>query len=69
MEQPVLQNRLKALRTEHHLTQQRLAEAVGVTRKTINVIEAGNYSPTVTLALAIATVHDVKVEDIFSLEA
>lgn len=63
-----LQNRIKVLRAERDLTQEALADKVGVTRKTINVIEAGNYSPSVSLALAIAKVFGVTVNDIFYFE-
>ena len=63
-----LRNKLKTFRALHSMTQEALAEQVGVTRKTINVIEAGNYSPSVSLALAIAAVFGAAVEDIFSLD-
>jgi len=63
-----LENNLKVFRAQHDLTQQELADAVGVTRKTINVIEAGNYSPSVTLALTIAAFFDTEVERIFSIK-
>jgi putative transcriptional regulator len=49
------------------MTQLQLAEMVGVTRKTINVIEAGGYTPSVSLALAIAQVFKMPVEQIFML--
>lgn len=52
----------------HEMTQQDLAERVGVTRQTIVAIEKGNYSPSVALALRLAAVFGVKVEDIFQLE-
>ena len=45
--------KLKAARVEHGLTQQQLAEAVGVTRQTINAIEQGQYNPTIRLCRAI----------------
>ena len=50
------------------MTQQDLAERVGVTRQTIVSIEKGNYSPSVGLALRLAAVFGVKVEDLFQLE-
>jgi putative transcriptional regulator len=53
-----LRNHLKVYRAKHNLTQQELAGRVGVTRKTINVIEAGNYSPSVALALNLAKSSD-----------
>jgi len=63
-----LHNQLKKFRVGQNLTQQELANKVGVTRKTINVIEAGNYSPSVTLALSIAKCFDTSVEKIFYLD-
>ena len=49
------------------LTQQDLADRVGVTRQTILSIEKGRYSPTIGLALRLAKVLDVTVEDLFVL--
>lgn len=63
-----LKNRLKVLRAENDLTQEALAQKVDVTRKTINVIEAGDYSPSVSLALAIAEVFETTVNDVFFFE-
>ena len=60
--------RLKSARAAKDLSQQELAERVGVSRQTISQIERGDYSPSVTLALKIAKVCDAKVEDIFSYE-
>lgn len=62
-----LHNRLKLYRAKHNLTQQELAERIGVARKTINVIEAGNYSPSVTLVLAIADALESTVDELFWL--
>ena len=64
-----LRNRLKELRARHDLTQEQLAQAVGVTRQTILSIERGNYSPSVLLALSIARVLEVPLEEAFWLEA
>ena len=50
------------------MTQQQLAEAVGVSRQTINAIETGKYVPSTVLALKIARIFDKQVNDIFSLE-
>lgn len=47
-------NRIKLARIELDLTQQQLADAVGVTRQTINLIEKGNYNPSLKLCLAIS---------------
>lgn len=49
------------------MTQQDLAERVGVTRQTILSIEKGNYTPSVGLALGIAAVFGVSVESLFQL--
>jgi len=63
-----LANRLRALRDERGLTQARLAEQVGVSRKTINTIENRVFVPSTLLALKLARVLDVSVHDIFALE-
>jgi len=63
-----LSNRLKETRSKNQLTQEALAEAVDVTRQTIIAIEKGKFGPTVTLALALARVLNVTVEDLFWLE-
>ena len=64
---PTIRNRVKELRTEHGLTQQQLAEAVGVSRQSINSIERDRYVPSLALALAFARVFKVPVEQIFEL--
>jgi putative transcriptional regulator len=56
---------LKEIRTGRNVTQEALAEAVGVSRQTIISIEKGKYTPSVTLALAIARFFKLRVEDIF----
>jgi putative transcriptional regulator len=61
-------NNVQHFRTKAFLTQEQLAEAVGVTRQTIISIEKGNYTPSVALALRLARVFAVTVEDIFSLQ-
>ena len=60
-----LQNRLKELRAKHGLNQQELGSRVGASRQTISLIERGDYSPSVTLALKIAKECGASVEDIF----
>ena len=52
----------------HDMTQQELAERVGVTRQTILSIERGRYNPSVGLALRLAEVFGVPVEDLFEIE-
>lgn len=59
---------LRDVRQQSDVTQEALAEAVGVSRQTIISIEKGNYVPSVALALRIAHFFKVTVEDIFSYE-
>lgn len=61
-------NRLKEVRQKNNLTQEALADAVEVTRQSIIAIEKGKFGPTVTLALSLARVLEVRVEDLFWLE-
>ena len=63
-----MKNRIRLLRREKGLSQQALGERVGVSRQTISLIERGDYSPSVALALKLAKICNVKVEDIFILE-
>ena len=63
-----LLNHLKEYRARIGVNQQQMGELVGVSRQTISQIERGDYSPSVTLALKIAKVCGVSVEDIFILE-
>ncbi|MEO0939711.1 MAG: helix-turn-helix transcriptional regulator [Pseudomonadota bacterium] len=62
-----LHNRLKVLRAERGMTQADLAEAAGVSRKTINTIENRVFVPSTVLALTLARVLGCAVEEIFSL--
>ncbi|WP_338752738.1 helix-turn-helix transcriptional regulator [Bacillus sp. FJAT-52991] len=64
----MLINRVRELRARHRITQGELAEQIGATRQTIGLIEKGDYSPSIVLALKIAQVFDVPVEEIFTLE-
>lgn len=63
-----LYNRLKEFRARKNLNQQQLGSLVGASRQTISLIERGDYSPSVTLAIKIAQVFDAQVEDIFIYE-
>ncbi len=58
---------VKSVRKDKGITQQELAEAVGVTRQTIIAIEKGNYTPSVLLALKLAKYIGQPVEDIFGI--
>ena len=57
--------RLKAARAAKDLSQQALAEEVGVTRQTINGIEKGDYNPTIKLCLSICRTLDKTLDDLF----
>jgi DNA-binding XRE family transcriptional regulator len=61
-------NRIEALRTQANLSRQELADQVGVHYQTIGYIERGEYSPSLVLALRIASVLGASVEDIFWLD-
>ncbi len=64
-----LQNRIRRLRFDHgELTQQQLAERVGVTRQTIIALEAGKYVPSLLLAFRLAAAFGVRVEEVFQYE-
>lgn len=63
-----LGNRIKELRARHNFTQAQLAEAVGVTRKTINTVENRVFIPSTVLALKLAAALKTPVEDLFYLE-
>lgn len=65
MESSVTVPKLKVQRVARGLTQEELAQTVGVTRQTILAIEKGNYAPSVHLALRIAKTLGCTVEDIF----
>lgn len=63
-----LNNYLKMFRAKIGINQEDLGKRVGVTRQTISLIERGDYSPSVTLALKIAKIFDTSVEAIFYYE-
>jgi putative transcriptional regulator len=65
---PEVTNRIKDLRQEKAWTQQQLADAVGVSRQSINSIERNRYVPSLALALAFARVFRLPMEQIFTLE-
>ena len=65
---PMITNRVKELRGERGWTQQQLAEAVGVSRQSINSIERNRYVPSLPLALEFARVFKRPTDEIFSLE-
>ena len=63
-----METRIKELREKHGLTQEVLADKVGVTRQTILFLEKGKYNPSLRLAYKIARVFGVTIEDVFSFE-
>ena len=64
-----LSNRVRRLRFDNgQMTQQDLADKVGVTRQTIIAIESGKYAPSLPLAFKIARSFGVKIEDVFEYE-
>jgi len=67
MKKEVVKNTVHTLRTTQGVTQEDLAEAVGVTRQTIIAIEKGNYTPSVTLALKISSFFKQPLETIFTI--
>ena len=63
-----ISNQVYELRTKAEVTQEELAEAVGVTRQTIIAVEKGNYTPSVLLALKIAKFFKKSIEEIFNIK-
>lgn len=61
----VLKNKLKEVRQEKKLSQQDLADMVGVSRNTISSLETGQYEPTAKLAYILCIALDMKFEDLF----
>ncbi|MDD4775970.1 MAG: helix-turn-helix transcriptional regulator [Syntrophomonas sp.] len=57
--------RLKSARAAKDMSQKDLADAVGVTRQTVNAIESGDYNPTINLCIAICRVLGKTLNDIF----
>ncbi len=63
-----MKNNIKVYRAIHDLTQESLAEKVGVTRQTINAIEKGKYDPSLDLAFKLSRLFNTSIEDIFLYE-
>ena len=60
-----MENKIKLLRTQQGLSQEKLAIATGVTRQTINAIEAAKYDPSLALAFSLAKVLETTGDDLF----
>jgi len=65
---PGLRNTLRDLRATHSMTQQELADAIGVTRQTVIAIELDKYSPSLETAFRIAHVFSVPLEQVFQYD-
>ena len=63
-----LRNEIRTLRTRHDLSQQQLAEAMEVSRQTINSIEKERYTPSLPLAIALARYFGTTVEEVFHVD-
>ncbi len=64
-----MKNSLKTERKKKKITQEQLADMVGVSRQSINAIERGKYTPSTTLALKISEIFNTSVNKLFELEA
>ncbi|MBR7743334.1 helix-turn-helix transcriptional regulator [Phycicoccus sp. BSK3Z-2] len=62
-----MDNEIRRLRGERGLSQAALGEALGVSRQTVNSLEAGRYDPSLPLALALGRFFGMPVEDLFHL--
>lgn len=66
MQKVVIQNQIRTLRfARGEMTQQDLADRIGVSRQTVNAIEGGKYSPSLEVAFRVARVFDKPVEEVF----
>ncbi|CAN5518349.1 helix-turn-helix transcriptional regulator [soil metagenome] len=63
-----MRNTIRVERAIHNYTQEELAKKIGVSRQTINAMEANKYVPSTVLAMKIARIFNRKVEDIFTLD-
>jgi putative transcriptional regulator len=63
-----MNNRLKELRAKYNLTQDELANKVGVRRETIVFLEKGKYNPSLKLAYDISRVFELNIEEVFIFE-
>jgi putative transcriptional regulator len=63
-----MKNSIRIERAVKNITQQELAEKIGVSRQTINAIESNKYVPSTVLALKMARLFEKKVDDIFTLD-
>jgi putative transcriptional regulator len=64
-----VRNDVRSLREQQGLSQGLLAQALGVSRQTVNAIEVGRYNPTLPLAIAIARYFGLTVEEVFHVDS
>ncbi|RPF52230.1 helix-turn-helix transcriptional regulator [Aquisalibacillus elongatus] len=63
-----MKNRMKELRKSHNISQEKMAQMLGVSRQTVISIERERYNPSLPLAMYIAQCFEVKLEEVFTLE-
>lgn len=63
-----ISNQLHVLRAMKKITQQELADAIGVTRATVNALEKGNYNPSLELAFRLSLYFELNIQEIFTVE-
>lgn len=63
-----MKNNIRAIRTEHGMTQEELAEKIGVSRQTINAIEKGKFDPSLPTAFKMARLFEKTIEELFEYE-
>ena len=66
---PCIRNQIRELRAAHSMTQQELADRIGLTRQTVIAIEQDTYSPSLETAFKVALVFGVPLEQVFQYEA
>ena len=64
-----MENRIKVLRAMKDITQEQLANELGVTRQTIHAVESGKYNPSLDLAFKMARYFETSIEEIFTYTA
>ena len=64
-----MENNLKVLRAVKEVTQEQLADDLGVTRQTIHAVESGKYNPSLELAFKLAIYFETKIEEIFHYQS
>ena len=70
MGKTAVRNKIRKLRFDHdEMTQQELADRIGVTRQTVNAIELGKYSPSLEIAFKIAQTFAVPLEEVFEYDS